>query len=551
MTHATQLPPRRALRPYQVEAVDAVLAEFAAEKSTVVVLPTGTGKSTVIAAVASRAVGLGLRVVMLAHRRELLNQMVDAVHAVDPVLTDETGFVQGDRDEPGARVVAASFQTLANDARRRALGHVDVVLVDEVHHSPAETYAGVLDALRDDNGATFFAGFTATLERADGGLGELWETIAFERPLSWAIERGYLAPPEGKTVVLPDLDTTAVKVERGDLQSKALGAAMIASAGTTVQAIREHAAGRRMLIFGATVEHCEVLAAALNEVGVNTAVVVGSTPPDVRDHYFARFSDGNTYDDGPLDALVTVQVLTEGTDLPACDCVVLARPTRSPVLYTQVVGRALRPYPGKTSALVLDLAGSTADVSLVTLASLVPDAPTFRVAPDSDDDPGQDEPAERPGRRIREGAVDMTDYDVLGGTNVVWLSTAGGVPFVDAGDGTLGFVYDDGTGACRAGIVHSPPRPDVDGWLGGPDVTGTAEQAREAVELTLHSLGERVPLKSAPWRQRPAPSEGQVNFARRLGIPNGDDMTKARLSDTIATVLATRRLDPYLKKEPL
>lgn len=538
----------RQLRPYQIEAVQSVLDAWKVTDDEgdptrpVVVLPTGTGKSTVIATVAASVARTGARVVLLAHRRELLDQMAAAVAAVDPS-APKVGFVQGDRDEPGCQIVAASFQTLQNVGRAHALGHRDVVLVDEVHHSAAETYAGVLGRLGmtepTGSGARFFAGFTATLSRADGGLGDLWDTVSYEKSLKWALDNGYLVAPTGLTVVIDGLDTTAIpKGADGDLQAKALGKAMIASADTTADAVVTHAQGRRLLVFGATVEHCEVLADALSVRGVRAAVVVGTTDSDNRRSLFDDFTAGR------IDALVTVQVLTEGTDLPACDAVVLARPTRSPVLYTQIVGRALRPLPGKTDALVLDLAGSTRDVALVTLSSLAPDAETRRVSPTGDDDPGQTEPA--PPRRVmqREGAVDMVPVDLLGGTNVVWLSTADGHPFVEC-EGALGFVQRVGS-VYRAGVIEDDPGR-VTGWIGGPDVTGTLPQAREAVEATLSGAGYTLPDKSAPWRSRPTPTDRQVQFAQRLGVDGADRMTKARLHDEISRVLVSRRIDHYLK----
>ena len=537
----------RQLRSYQREAVQSVLDAWKTPSETfpteqtrpVVVLPTGTGKSTVIAAVAAVAARNGCRVVLLAHRRELLDQMAAAVAAVDPE-APAVGFVQGERDEPDAQIVAASFQTLANDRRRAALGRLDVVLVDEVHHSAADTYAGVLAALRDA-GARFFAGFTATLSRADGGLGELWDTVSYEKSLKWALDEGYLVAPTGLTVVVDGLDTTAIpKGADGDLQAKALGKAMIASADTTAEAVVTHAAGRRLLVFGATVEHCEVLAAALTEKGIVSEVVVGATDSDARRDRFERFTAGT------LDALVTVQVLTEGTDLPACDGVVLARPTRSPVLYTQIVGRALRPLEGKTDALVLDIAGSTRDVALVTLSNLTPDAETKRVSPGSEEDPGQDEPA--PPRRVmqREGAVDFVPVDLLGGSTSVWITTKAGHPAIEC-DGAIGFAFahPDGDGYL-AGIVEDNPR-GVSGWLGGTDVRGTLEQAIEGVEATLSGAGYTLPEKSAPWRSRPTPSERQVQFGQRLGIAGAERMTKARLADEITRELVSRRLDHYLK----
>lgn len=537
----------RQLRSYQVEAVQSVLDTWkvphpdgGVPTKPVVVLPTGTGKSTVIATVAASVARTGARVVLLAHRRELLDQMAAAVAAVDPG-ADPVGFVQGERDEPDAQIVAASFQTLRSPVRLTALGHRDVVLVDEVHHSAADTFADVLGKLANELGARFFAGFTATLSRADGGLGELWDTVSYEKSLKWALDEGYLVAPTGLTVVVDGLDTTSIpKGADGDLQAKALGKAMIASADTTAEAIVTHAAGRRLLVFGATVEHCEVLANALAVRGVKAGVVVGSTDSDTRRELFEQFTDGR------LDALVTVQVLTEGTDLPACDAVVLARPTRSPVLYTQIVGRALRPLDGKSDALVLDIAGSTRDVSLVTLSSLTPDAETRRVSPDGDDDPGQDEPA--PPKRVmqREGAVDMVPVDLLDGTNVLWLATTDGHPFVEC-EGAIGFAYahPDGEGYL-AGVIEDRPT-SISGWIGGADVRGTLGQAREAIEATLSSAGYTLPEKSAPWRTRPTPSDRQVDFGVRLGIAGAATMTKARLHDEISRVLVSRRLDHYLK----
>lgn len=545
MTTETTATPRQ-LRPYQIEAVQSVLdtwnvlADEGDPTRPVVVLPTGTGKSTVIATVAASVARTGARVVLLAHRRELLDQMAAAVAAVDPS-APRVGFVQGDRNEPDEQIVAASFQTLQTPARRAALGHRDVVLVDEVHHSAAETYAAVLSSLAADAGARFFAGFTATLSRSDGGLGELWDTVSYEKSLKWALDEGYLVAPTGLTVVVDGLDTTAIpKGADGDLQAKALGKAMIASADTTADAVVTHATGRRLLVFGATVEHCEVLAAALTARGLAAEVVVGSTDSDTRRDRFDRFTDGR------LDALVTVQVLTEGTDLPACDGVVLARPTRSPVLYTQIVGRALRPLAGKSDALVLDIAGSTRDIALVTLSSLTPDAESRRVSPTGDDDPGQDEPAQP--RRVmqREGAVDMVPVDLLGGTNVVWLATNDGHPFVEC-EGAVGFAFahPDGAGYL-AGVIEDSPG-SISGWIGGDGVRGTLPQAREAVEATLSGAGYTLPEKSAPWRARPTPTDRQIAFADRLGVDGAACKTKARLHDDISRVLVSRRLDHYLK----
>ncbi|ATW62958.1 DNA helicase [Corynebacterium phage phi674] len=530
----------RQLRPYQTEAVHAVYMAWNKGERTCVVLPTGTGKSTVIAKIAVDAIRTGARVLLLAHRRELLDQMAASVFQVDPELPEGTvGFVQAERDQPGAPIVAASFQTLASAERLTSLGERHVVITDEVHHSAAETYAEVLGKFPD----AFKAGFTATLQRSDGGLGDLWDSVAFERSLKWALEEGFLVTPRGKTVVIPSLDTTKLKIRNGDYAAGELSDAMMVSVDSCVEAIHTHAGNRRMLIFGAGVEHCEALADNLSRSGIPTAVVVGSTPSEERKDLFEDFTAGR------VQALVTVQVLTEGTDLPECDCVVLARPTRSPVLFTQMVGRALRLHRHKEDALVLDLAGATRDVSMVTLSSLVEGVETTRVSPSSDEDPGQEEPA--PPRPQREGAIDMVDVDLLTASNAVWLSTRiperealDGIPFLDGQNGWYAYLLPAGGDDLFAvGIVPGTSQPS---YLLAGGAIGTRDQAREAAEheINRHAV---LPLKTAGWRSRPTPSEGQVTFGQSLGIEGAERMKKARLSDEISTVLASRQLRKFFK----
>lgn len=534
------MPTPRQLRPYQLEAVEAVYHAWGRRERTCVVLPTGTGKSTVIAQLAVNTVRDGFKVLLLAHRRELLDQMIDSVLQVNPSLVDRVGFVQAERDQPDADIVAASFQTLiASPARLRALGERHVVITDEAHHSAATTYREVLDAFPE----AMKAGFTATLQRSDGGLGEMWDSIAFERNLKWALSEGFLVTPRGKTVVIPDLDTTKIKIRNGDFAGGELTTAMMASVDTCVQAIHTHAGDRRMLVFGAGVEHCLALAEALSSSGIPSAAVLGSTPSEDRRDLFEDFTAGR------IQALVTVQVLTEGTDLPACDCVVLARPTRSSVLFTQMVGRALRLHRYKEDALVLDLAGSTRDVAVVSLSNLLDEAKTQRVSPTGDEDPGQSEPA--PPRAQREGAVDMADVDLLSASNAVWLSTRipekpalDGVPFLDGQNGWIAYLLPAGTDQYAVGMVPGTGQPT---YLLNGGATGTRDQAREAAESEINRYAT-LPMKSASWRSRSAPSEGQVTYATNsLDIPGADRMTRARISDEISVVLASRKLKRFFR----
>lgn len=537
----------RKLRPYQAEAVQDVLSYWGGQHDTgrwtpVVVLPTGTGKSTVIAKLATQARSMGLSVAMLAHRRELLDQMADSVSVVEPNGAP-VGIVQGERNQdPGAAIVAASFQTLQSSYRLDGIGRRDVVLVDEMHHSTAPTYLEVLNRLGvtnpDPARPVWACGFTATADRQDGGLGQVWDTVVYERSLVWAIHQGYLVRPRGLTVVLPDLDLSQVTVRAGDYAPGELEDVMSASTETTVLAMLTHAPGRRSIVFAAGVDHAEELAAALTAHGVTAAAVTGSMSTQEREDVYTQ------YRSGALQAMVTVQVLTEGADFPMCDTVVMARPTRSQTLYSQMVGRAVRLYEGKQDALVLDLAGTVRDMSLVTLSDLSPDLEGKRVSVDNAEDPGQEEPVKRE-RKQRLGAVDLQDWDLVAASisEATWLKTPGGIRFLDGQDGVLVFLWPEDNTHYSVGLMHSPPWPDTDGFTHhGLEL----EDALLAAEDVIQGYG-KLPLRNAPWRRKGAPSEGQLRMARSLGIPDVDNKTRARLSDDISTALATKRLDPYLK----
>lgn len=523
----------RELRPYQTEAVAAV--EDAWEAGTnrpAVVLPTGTGKSTVIGSLAVRARDRGGRVILLAHRGELLVQMADAVQAVDPA-GQRVGILQAGTREYGHDIVAASFQTVATGGHYAALGHRDFVLVDEAHHAPATTYMAAMEALGCYDDDVLTAGFTATMDRADGDLGKVWEDVVYEKDLRWAIDNGYLVHPRGLTVVLPGLDLGAVKTVAGDFQNNALEDAMASSVDTTVAAIRHHAGDRAGIVFAAGVDHALALAHALQAEGLEAEAVTGDMGRDYRESIYSAFHDGR------CQFLVTVQVLTEGADFPRCDAAIMARPTQSQTLYTQMVGRALRPYPGKTDALVLDLTGVTRHLSLATLTNLDPKAETKRVAPDSDEDPGQEEPVAKPGRRFREGVVDLEETDLLAVSSARWLRTRGGVPFIQCGD-WLVFVWPHDDDTHQVGYMRAKGAREGD-WLGQP--TPDAAGALVEAERRAYEAGLEVPRRTASQYRSVPPSEAQLRFALSLEIPGAETMTRARISDAISTTLASRRLD--------
>lgn len=254
----TAAPAPRQLRDYQVAAVDAVERDWASGKNRVgVVLPTGSGKSSVIGETGRRALDRSQRVLCLAHRGELLDQMRRDFIAVAPHYADRTGIVRAETDDSHADIVFATLQTLATAHRRQALGKRHVILWDEVHHAGAEGFHTTFSELGGYDDA-LMAGFTATMyrnERGVIGLGDVIQKISYEKDIRWAIKKGFLVQPRGLTVRIKGLDAlNDVRSVAGDFHQGELAEVMEACTQYVVDAIKLHAADRRPIIFAASVD---------------------------------------------------------------------------------------------------------------------------------------------------------------------------------------------------------------------------------------------------------------------------------------------------------
>jgi superfamily II DNA or RNA helicase len=351
------------LRPYQTAAIDAVRGEFlAGRRSTVVVLPTGTGKTVVFAEVARRSVERGRRVLVIAHRGELLEQAAAKLAAVGVKAAIEKAALRaGD-----APVVVASVQTLkgarlaswAPDAFR-------LVVVDEAHHAPAAGYRAVLDHFA---GARIL-GVTATPDRLDGqGLGSVFESVAYRLELRQAIRDGWLAPLRARRVEVDGVDLADVRTRAGDLDRAELAAVMAAEEALhgVAAPLVELVGDRRTILFAVDVAHARGIVDVLCRYRPGVARVVdGTATPEERAAALADFRAGR------FQVLVNCEIFTEGFDEPTVSCVAIARPTKSRALYAQMVGRGTRLAPGKADCLVLDFAGNVGRHRLVGPADVL------------------------------------------------------------------------------------------------------------------------------------------------------------------------------------
>ena len=358
------------LRPYQSEALTAVRDAYKAGKRRVIIsLPTGTGK-TVVFAHFPKVLNMKKRLLVLAHREELLLQAREKFRSVDPQLKTEIEQASA-RAGPEAKVVIASVPTLARNAARLARLQPDefsIIVVDEAHHAVAPSYRRIFDhfGLFKPGVPRYLIGFTATPRRGDKhGLGEVFEEVCYARDMREMIRDRYLCPLTGWRVDT-DLSLDNVKVRHGDFVENQLARVVNTPVRNNllVKAYRDFAAGRRAIVFCVDVAHAKDVHDAFSEHGIRAASVWGELSRDERRDTLARFSAGE------IDVVTNCNLLTEGFDEPRVDCVIMARPTRSKLLYAQMVGRGTRLHSDKKDLTVIDVADNSRTHQLPGLHSL-------------------------------------------------------------------------------------------------------------------------------------------------------------------------------------
>lgn len=546
------------LRDYQTDAITAVYADWAdGITRTAIVLPTGMGKTVIFADMVRREHESNRVTLILVHRDELVRQTVAKLEAAAPGAT--IGVIKAERNEYGeVDVVVASVQTLGrlNRLVQVPSNLFNMIIVDECHHASATSYQSILTHFGafEDFAGTTTVGFTATMSRADGGaLGRTWEKISYRKDITYGIAKGHLADVRGVQVTVDGLSLADVAKSRGDYQEGGLGDAMIASgAGAVIaDAYWEHASAldefsrpvgpRPGILFAPTVACAEAFADDLNDAGIPTEVVIGTTPAEDRQLVYKRVRAGETK------IIASCMVLTEGFDLPEVEVAIIARPTTNAALYVQMVGRVLRPAPwsGKTGALVLDVVGVAGKLPLATIADLtitetkpLP-GESLMEALERESEAQDILVAER--GRI-EGERTGVEVELFHASRVVWLQTTGGKWFIPTRTNTI-FLWprDDGTYDVGKCDVYTTKNGS---WLhkGLP-----VEMAMSWGEQEADELDPSVSTKASSWREKSRkPSDAQVALAARLGLDSAG-MNRGELSDAISVVYASRILDRTAK----
>lgn len=301
------------------------------------------GKTIAFAQITADMVNGGKRVLIMAHRGELLDQAADKLQKTTGL---RAALEKAENTSLGTwyRVTVGSVQTMTREKRLKKFrpDYFDVIIIDEAHHAISGSYQNVLQYF---DGARVL-GVTATPDRSDmRDLGEYFQSIAYEYSLPQAIRDGYLVPIKAQTIPLK-LDISGVSMSAGDFKASEIGTALDPYLGQIANEMRTYCAGRKTVVFLPLVATSQKFCELLNDAGFRAAEVNGES--DDRQQVLKDF------DQGKYDVLCNSMLLTEGWDCPSVDCVICLRPTKSRGLYSQMIGRGTRLNPGKTELLLLD-----------------------------------------------------------------------------------------------------------------------------------------------------------------------------------------------------
>ena len=531
------------LRPYQTEALDAVLSNYdKGITKQLVVLPTGAGKTVIFSQMPIIKPDC-LPMLVLAHRAELLDQAKSKIEASNPELTVE--IEQAERKAGHVDVVVASVATLGRNGTPRIeeypKDYFKSIIIDEAHHAAAPSYRRIIDYFNPE----LLLGVTATPQRSDSvRLVDVFDEIVYYKSIQDLIEDGWLSPLVGYRVK-SNVDITNVEIRNGDYVQDQLEEAIDTPERNAhvVATYLNLANNEKTIVFASGVNHAENLALSFRQASVETAVIVGTTPRQEREEILAQFAMGK------ISVIVNVGVLTEGFDEPSLQAIILAKPTRSTLLYTQIVGRGTRLFEGKQHCKIIDIADTTKGKKPIGLPTLLGLPPEFDLQGQSFTDVAKKfEELENfcPGEAVR--VLNPQDIElaytrinlfmppppnptVLEYSKLVWAEVGEDDYYLGVANGESLRIHSDALGRWNVTLKNSNTKE--------VKLLGMTETMREAFARSdrwvQNNRSSSMSLldSSAAWRAD-GPTDAQKKMLKRIGVPLTSDMTKGMASQIIS-----------------
>lgn len=541
------------LRPYQSECLAAIRDSISSGKYRLLIaMATGLGK-TVCFAHLPGYLQLPGRWLILAHRQELLEQAAKKLRDINPAL--HVAIEQADRKAGDADIVVASVPTLQRK-RLEALAPDEFagIVCDEAHHAVAGSYKRIFShfKLLDKNNTKPLLGFTATPKRGDGlGLSEVFEEITYSYDIRKGIGEGYLSQLAGyKFRTTSNLDN--VERNRGEFVQSQLSAEINTEARNQliVDKYLEYARGRQALTFCAGVKHAHALSAAFEKNGVPSAAIDGETPSSERQSILSRFSDGS------LQVVSNCGVLTEGFDEPLVSAILMARPTTSTLLYTQIIGRGTRLANGKDDCLVLDFVDNSSRHSVCNLATLFglpqdldPKGKKITKVIEDEEEKEKKKKAEKLEREEKDLQTETSKIkffdveipqEIKKFSSLNWTSPASGMYYL-----TLG--KNNHMSITKAGHPANPGLYEINLYHIKGKISQTLKERslqtafETADKLAKDKFPQSLALNSrlASWRKKPA-SKKQLDLLKRFGFQK-EKVTKGEASDIIDKIFSLKQ----------